>query len=146
MGLHSLRNQNRTRTSEGKEGQLRNEQNAGFDGGRVAPRLLRRSVILDLVPERPRNSSLEEQSVDSRVGHSSKISEGVVETRSNVSDLVELLPDPGVLDGGFVGGHVDSGLRRGSFGEGELFESCLSGEDSRLHGVVSSLDLGDLSE
>ena len=140
MGLHSLRREKEEDWNERTEGQLWNERWTGRD----VPGLLSRLVILDLVPERPRNSTLEKQSVDSCVGHSSEVSERVVETRSNVSNLVELLPDPGVFDGGLVGGHVDGGFRGRSFSEGELFEGCFSGEDSRLHGVVSSFNLGDL--
>lgn len=102
------------------------------------------SVVLLRVVEGPRHASLEEQRVDTRIDHASDVAEGVVERRSDVAHLLELLGDPRDVKGGLVCGDVDGGRVDGVLdvlgesGNGRV--RSLGGEHTRLHGGVGSCE------
>ena len=91
--------------------------------------------------ERPRDSSLEQNRVDTGVNDSSEISESSVERRSKIPYLLELLGYPRVVEGGLIRGDVDGGGGFDVFGEsGDGGVGGFSGEDSRLHRSVGTYD------
>lgn len=97
------------------------------------------------VVEGPGGSALEENGVDTRVENSSKVAERGVETGSAVTDLLQLLPDPAVLDL-LLKVLQNNGLALLVLVRGDGSVGRLGSEHSRLHGSVGTLDLDQVQE